>query len=131
MPRLFNPVDTKNNRIKLKSGFAYSPVERKLWSVLRAKKLKGLKFRRQHGIGPYIVDFYCHELKLIIEVDGSSHDETEQYDSNREEFLMAQGFNILRFTNKDVLHNLAGVIEKIEIVSEETSPQPSPTRIGS
>ena len=88
--------------------------ERILWSVLRGRQLGGLKFRRQHPIEPYIVDFYCAEARLVIEIDGQSHDGKENYDSQRSSYLNQIGLTILRISNDDVIHNLTGVAEAIQ-----------------
>ena len=84
-----------------------------LWRQLREKQLKGHKFRRQHIIGPYIVDFYCPTKKLIIEIDGPIHQKQIQYDRDREEALITAGYQIIRFTNNEVLFNLSYVVERI------------------
>jgi len=76
-------------------------AEAKLWSALRARKLGGFKFRRQSPMAPYIVDFYCHQLGLIVELDGDSHAETRQYDARRTQRLMRGGSHVLRFLNTD------------------------------
>ena len=83
--------------------------EKILWSALRARQLGGLKFRRQHPIEPYVVDFYCAEAKLIVELDGESHEGRQAYDRQREAFLRKLGLTVLRVTNDDVLDNLDGV----------------------
>ena len=90
-------------------------AERVLWSYLRRKKLKGRRFRRQEGIGNYIVDFYCHSEKLIIEIDGGVHLLKEQinYDERRSTYFKSQGYIELRFTNKDIFKNIDKVVEKI------------------
>jgi very-short-patch-repair endonuclease len=88
-------------------------AERKLWSALRRKSLAGARFRRQHPIGDFFADFCCIEHKLVIEVDGGQHADTQTYDERRTSFLAAQGFRVLRFWNSDVLTNLDGVIEAI------------------
>lgn len=87
-------------------------VERLLWRHLRAKQLKGLKFRRQQPIGRYVVDFVCFEKQVIIEVDGGQH--TAEVDRGRDEWLKGQGFRVLRFWNNEVLTNTQGVLEVIE-----------------
>jgi very-short-patch-repair endonuclease len=87
--------------------------ERMLWSALHARQVGGLKFRRQHPIEPYIVDFYCAQAKLVIELDGESHEGRQGYDLQRERFLRRQGFKVFRVTNDDVLDNLEGVCEAI------------------
>jgi len=88
--------------------------EKRFWSWVRGKQL-GCKFRRQHGIGCYIVDFYCAEYALIIELDGDSHytDEGIASDSIRTSFLISKGFILLRFTNLDVIQNKEGVLAEI------------------
>jgi very-short-patch-repair endonuclease len=90
--------------------------EKLLWEKLKDKKLKGFKFRRQHPIHIFIVDFYCDKLKLIIEIDGGYHDSKEQklLDAERSEILEFQELEIIRFTNEEVLENIEFVIRKIE-----------------
>lgn len=87
-----------------------------LWSELRSKKVEGYKFRRQQPIFDYIVDFYCHELKLIIEVDGEIHSLYEQAekDKKRDRILKINGFNILHFSNYEVEGDLFGSVKKIK-----------------
>jgi cyclase len=87
-----------------------------LWEALRNKKLSGLKFRRQHPIGRFIVDFYCHKYKLVVELDGGIHEvqEVKANDQNREEELKDFGLNILRFTNEQVINELAYVLQTIK-----------------
>ena len=88
-------------------------AEAVLWRQLREKQLKGHKFRRQHIIGLYIVDFYCPTKKLIIEIDGPIHQKQIQYDLDREEVLVTAGYQIIRFTNNEVLLNPSNVVERI------------------
>jgi very-short-patch-repair endonuclease len=87
--------------------------EQILWSILSGRQLAGLKFRRQHPIEPYIVDFYCAEAKLVIELDGQSHNGQENYDADRSVLLANLGLQIVRITNDEVLTNLDGVAEGI------------------
>ncbi len=94
-----------------------------LWFHLQAKRLEGLKFRRQQPIGKYIVDFVCFEKKLIIEVDGGQHSENDN-DKERDEWLIKEGFQVLRFWNNDVLSNIAGVLE---VIRSNCVKSPSPT----
>lgn len=96
---------------------APTPAEAMLWEVLRDKKLEGHKFRRQHPIGKFILDFYCHRSKLAIEVDGGYHLSKEQaeYDQNRTEELRKIGVRVLRFTNEQVLNQMGEVVEDILI----------------
>ena len=88
-------------------------VENLMWQLLRNKHFINLKFRRQHVISPYIVDFYCHELGLVIELDGSQHgtDDAVEYDAERTQFLEALGFKVVRYWNHDVLGNTEVVLE--------------------
>ncbi|WP_158980990.1 MULTISPECIES: vitamin B12 dependent-methionine synthase activation domain-containing protein [unclassified Flavobacterium] len=90
-------------------------AEKMLWNVLSNRGVEGYKFRRQHVIGEYIVDFVCLEKKLVIEVDGSIHNHPEQIDLDRERtiWLESKGFKVVRYTNKEVLNNLHETIEKI------------------
>jgi very-short-patch-repair endonuclease len=90
-------------------------AERRLWSRLRRKQVHGLQFYRQRPIGEYIVDFYCPEAALVIEVDGSQHfsDEGLQSDLARDRYLKAEGLCILRLTNLDVLKNMDGVLQTV------------------
>ena len=88
-------------------------AEAKLWARLRARQLGGLKFRRQHPIDPYIVDFYCESCRLVIEVDGDSQMDQVAYDEVRTAWLRESGCRVLRFDNSDVNDNINGVLEKI------------------
>lgn len=90
-------------------------AEMKLWKALRNRKLLNLKFRRQHPIDSYIVDFYCHEKKIIIEVDGNIHNlpDEKKFDQFRENKLKQLGLNIVRFKNEEVLNNLDSVLKKL------------------
>src|SRR5687768_6144677 len=106
--------------------------EKLLWSVLRGRQLAGFKFRRQHPIEPYVADFYCTVASLIVELDGESHNEREDYDRRRESNLRERGMHIFRVTNDDVMNNLEGVAEGIlrELMRLRggrcPSPNPSP-----
>ena len=108
--------------------------ETRLWSRLRARQLQGLKFRRQHGIGPYIVDFYCSEQSLVIEVDGDSHADPDQMlkDQLRDTYLQSLGLRVIRYCNDDIVKNLDGVLEDLaeRLSSGSTSPYPSLRRRG-
>ena len=86
-----------------------------LWSRLRQGALAGLRFRRQHPIGPYIADFACISARLVIEIDGATHSTKTELnrDARRDAFLSQNGWNILRFGNQDVYHHLDGVLETI------------------
>ena len=86
--------------------------EYKLWVCLRKKKT-GVKWRRQHGIGPYIVDFYCKDKSMVIELDGSQHIDAKEYDKERDSYLHSLGIKVQRFWNNDVDSNLEEVLLKI------------------
>ena len=88
-------------------------AERLLWRHLRARQLEGVKFRRQQPLGDYIVDFVCLERRIVIEVDGGQHMSAREKDSERDKWLVEQGFRVLRFWNNEVFKNTDGVLEKI------------------
>ena len=92
-----------------------TPAEEKLWNALRARRLAGLKFRRQHPFGPYILDYFCVKHQLEIEVDGGIHDESTQieHDVRRTEYLNENGIHILRFTNAEIENHLDQVLRQI------------------
>ena len=104
--------------------------EQRLWSILCRRQLGGLKFRRQHPIEPYIIDFYCAPANLIVELDGDSHEGRQAYDKGRETYLRNLGLKIVRVTNNDVLDNLDGVAELILREATKTEPSPSPSLQG-
>jgi very-short-patch-repair endonuclease len=104
-----------------------TPAELKLWSHLRGDQLLGLRFRRQHDIGPFIVDFYCASRAFIIEVDGDSHADQEKYDEQRTKYLRSRGLREVRFTNSDVLGNIDGVLTEIERLCTNHVPSPPPS----
>ncbi len=90
-------------------------AENKLWSFLRGRQLGGFKFNRQEPIGSYFVDFACRKGKLVIEIDGPSHDEPDarKYDVRRTEFLESQGYRVLRFTNEFIMGDVSFALEAI------------------
>ena len=95
-----------------------TPFEARLWAYLRRKAVHGIPFRRQHAIGPYIVDFCCLKRKLVIELDGSQHLEQADYDAERTAFLEADGYRVLRFWNNEIERDLNGVMAAIESALE-------------
>jgi len=100
-------------------------AERKLWYAVRARRFEKLTFRRQTPIGPFIVDFFCPEHRLIVEPDGGQHgtDNALRYDAERTDWLAANGYRVMRFWNADVLTNLDGVLSAIlEAVDDATTP---------
>jgi len=104
--------------------------ERLLWRNLRAKQMKGFKFRRQEPIGHYVVDFVCFEKQVVVEVDGSQHIVEAARDRERERWLRSQGFTILRFWNNEVLRNLEGVLEVIRLNCLNHAPFIPPVKGG-
>ncbi len=86
-----------------------------MWSALRRAQLDGHRFRRQHPIGSYFLDFACLTRKLAVEIDGPSHDQTIEKDELRTKFLERQGFHVMRFSNDDISRNLDGVVETIRL----------------
>ena len=109
-----------------------SDAEQALWHLLRSRQICGLKFRRQHPFGDYILDFVCLENKLVIEVDGGQHGERGEYDEIRTRNLLAAGFRVLRFWNNEVLQEIEEVKERIwrAVQEEQTHPLPSPPLEG-
>ena len=108
-------------------------VEQHLWSHLRAGRFEGIKFRRQHPIGQYIVDFVCLERKLIIELDGGHHALPEEMlkDKQRNGWLEDEGYTVVRFWDNEVLMNTTGVLEVIrERLHKTPSPQSPPLKGG-
>jgi very-short-patch-repair endonuclease len=108
-------------------------AERNLWSVLRNRQLSGAKFRRQQPIGPFIADFVCQELRLVIEADGGQHADNIR-DKRRTAFLEGKGYRVLRFWNNEILGNLDGVAQVIAAALSAPHParasreSPSPSR---
>jgi len=96
-----------------------TPEEEALWSKLRRWQVDGLRFRRQRPVGRYIADFYCPDLRLMIEIDGAVHHEREQYDGNRDEYLAGHGYRVVRFRNEDINHRLNEVIGTIRRIAKE------------
>ena len=99
-------------------------AETLLWRHLKAKRLAGLGFRRQTPMGDYIADFVSHACKLIVEVDGESHDFEERirHDTKRDQWFESRGYHVLRFTNDDVMKNLEGVVLSILDAAEQAAP---------
>ena len=95
---------------------ASTQAELRLWRLLRHRQLHGFKFRRQHPIPPFVLDFYCHEARLAIELDGGQHNEPETHgqDTARSDHLARKGITVLRFWNHEVLQQERAVLEKVE-----------------
>jgi very-short-patch-repair endonuclease len=111
-----------------------SPYENKLWRALQhLSQTTKIKFRRQQPLHPYIADFVCMKAKLIVEVDGASHDRSVDYDLRRTAYLEYRGYHVLRFSNQDVAKNLQHVVDVIfkkvtELLEQQVTPNaPSPS----
>ena len=90
-----------------------TPAEGALWQRLHGRRFRNARFRRQHPIDRFIVDFYCPEAQLVVEVDGAIHEYTQEEDALRQAFLESLGLRVLRFTNGEVLQHIEGVLERI------------------
>ena len=112
-PYIHNERDQKLLRQTLRNNA--TSAEAILWRALKGKQVEGLKFRRQFGVGPYVLDFYCPEIRLGIELDGGVHKEscTKEYDEMRTKFLAENRIRVLRFENELVYNNVEGIIEAI------------------
>ena len=134
MTKIYNRSTEKELRRALRQSLPRA--EALLWARLRRNQLAGLKFRRQYSVERYVIDFYCAELKLAIELDGDSHgtNDAQQYDAMRQAIIEAYGIRFLRFWNNEILRNTAGVLQRIiEAIEQSPSPRglrprPSPTR---
>lgn len=115
---IHNHEDLRNTRRLLRNNPTNG--EKLLWSGLKNKQL-GYKFRRQHGIGSFIVDFYCSKLRLVIEVDGETHNDkdVQENDKRKERFLKDNYFKVIRFTDDRVMGNIEKVLEEINLICEK------------
>ena len=106
-------------------------AEQRLWRALRRDQLNGLSFRRQHPLGPYTVDFYCPQLRLVVEVDGGQHaEQRKQADERRTQWLAEKGVTVVRYWNNEVLSNLQGVLSDLlvhveRLLQAEKTPTPA------
>ena len=120
------PTTTLQNARELRADT--TDVENELWYHLRAGRMQGIKFRRQHPIPRYIADFYCHEARLVIELDGFQH--SEQADAARTRLLEMRGLKMLRFDNLDVFRHREAVLDAIWNVVAPFAPHPNPSPGG-
>ena len=120
----FKARDTKRARTLRNEA---TPAERALWSCLRVSQLNGHKFSRQMPVGPYFADFLCRASRLVVELDGISHDSRIASDGARDAYLAENGYHVIRFTNRQVLENLEGVVTAIAAALADL-PTPSPSR---
>ena len=114
-PMYYNAnINIQNRAIDLRKN--ETEAEKLLWNKLKRKQVSGYKFRRQHPIEHFIVDFYCHEVKLVIELDGEIHDiaENKEYDTNRTFEIEKYGIKIIRFKNERIYENIDNVINEIK-----------------
>ena len=106
--------------------------EKRLWNAVRNRQVNGAKFRQQTWIGPFLVDLYRAEAKLVVEVDGDTPAHQRDYDVRRTAWLEGEGFRVIRFSNDDVVRNLEGVVETIRrartLPSLRDGPLPIPQR---
>ena len=110
---LYNDPSREPDRRRLRKDA--TDAERKLWRILRNRQMATLKFLRQYSIGPYILDFYCPEQRLAIEVDGGQHADVggQEHDAKRERYLRELNIRVMRFWNNDVLRNTEGIDQRI------------------
>lgn len=97
-----------------------TPAEERLWDAVRDQQIRGLNIRRQHPVGPFILDFYCPKKKLCIELDGSVHDGREMMDEARTESLGTMKIRVIRFRNEEVINNLPSVLQRIEAALDQS-----------
>jgi very-short-patch-repair endonuclease len=106
-----------------------TPPERLLWSRLKNGQLNGLRFRKQHPVGPFIADFYCHQLRLVVEIDGPTHrDDQLAYDERRNRWMNDRGLRVIRITGTEVFRNLDGLLSTIARFAnapDHSSPAPA------
>ncbi len=107
-----------------------TPAEQTLWRALKGRQLGGLRFRAQHPVGSFILDFYCPSHKLVIEVDGAIHDRQREQYEHRTKHLEAYGYTVLRFTNDEIMANLASVLERIAEAASTLGAPPRPPNPG-
>ena len=109
-----------------------TPAERHLWDRLRKNRLKGFRFKPQHPISEFVVDFYCHKARLVVEVDESYHENTiqKEYDENRDHILKELGLKVLRFTDKQVMEETESVIRTILKHLSTNDPTETDSRAG-
>ncbi len=103
-----------------------TPAEKILWEQIRDRRLAGLRFRRQQIIDGFIVDFYCHEPGLVVEIDGEGHEAQRVYDAGRDKVLSRRNLHILRFKNREIRENLEKVLSQIAAFCRGVTSPPNP-----
>lgn len=121
MKILYNPKLKALSRKLRKQGVLSEVL---LWEQLKGRKMNGYQFTRQKPVGNYIVDFYCSKLKLVVEIDGESHDRRYSYDKKRQQVLESAGLTVLRFNDNDVKKDIGSVLKAIEGWVERSNKQP-------
>lgn len=106
---------------------AMTEPETRIWLALRAGRFEGVKFRRQKVIGQYIADFAANEPRVVVEIDGHTHDVDDPRDAARTRYLNERGYHVVRFTNGDVMTNLEGVLQMLAMTLSEAREAPLPT----
>ena len=114
MKRIFNIKELKERRRKLRNN--QTVEEKRVWEYIRKKRICGIQFYRQYGVGPYIADFYAPKIKLCIEIDGDQHytSEGKMYDKERDDYMKSLGIEVLRYKNSEVINTLSDVLDIIE-----------------
>jgi very-short-patch-repair endonuclease len=107
--------EIEETAIKLRNNL--TPAEARLWKALRNKQLEGLRFRCQHPVGNFILDFYCPSCKLVVEVDGEIHAYQAEYDNQRTNKLAEYGYTLIRFSNEQIINDLPNVLAEIRRVA--------------
>ena len=98
-----------------------TPQETAIWARLKASRLHGFSFRRQHVVGPFILDFYCPSVRLAVEVDGAWHNRRADYDQERDQYLVSRRIRVLRFTNTQVDTDIGAVLDRIMQAVQQAS----------
>jgi very-short-patch-repair endonuclease len=128
MTQIYNKISEKGKRKQLRNNMTMA--ENILWGKLKGKQIETCKFRRQYSVNEFVIDFYCPELKLAIEIDGESHfqDNAVEYDKERQVLIESIGIEFLRFNNNEVYTNLNGVLEviaeKVRFLRSTLAPLP-------
>jgi very-short-patch-repair endonuclease len=120
------PLLQKSRARKLRES--QTNVENRLWARLRDRQIAGVKFRRQHPIGPFIADFCCVEAGVVVELDGGQHAEQFAADERRTKFIEQRGYKVLRFWDNEVIVNIEGVLQCINAALDHPHPSPLPLR---
>lgn len=118
----YNNSVFKGRRKELRAN--QTEAEKILWEQLRGRKLEKCKFWRQYSVGPYILDFYCPQIRLAIEIDGIQHQDAVEYDEEREKYLTAQDIKTIRYKNNEVVNALDKVMKKIRHHINQIFPLP-------